>query len=79
MDANERAALIDRYRGGAAAVVTALDGITPVELDSPEPGGGWTPRQIVLHLADSETQSTTRLRRLLMDNAPIIQGYDQDL
>ena len=79
MDANERAGLIDRYRGGAAAVVAALDGITPEELDAPEPGGGWTPRQVVLHLADSETQSTSRIRRLLMDNAPIIQGYDQDL
>src|SRR5579883_1572222 len=41
--------------------------------------GGWTPRQIVHHLADSETTSAIRLRRLLAENQPVIQGYDEEL
>ncbi|HEX7531262.1 MAG TPA: DinB family protein, partial [Pyrinomonadaceae bacterium] len=30
------------------------------------------------HLADSETTSGLRLRRLLVEDHPLIQGYDQD-
>jgi len=32
----------------------------------------------VHHLADSETVSGIRLRRLLAEDHPVIQGYDQD-
>jgi hypothetical protein len=32
----------------------------------------------VHHLADSEGQSATRLRKLLSEPFPVIQGYDQD-
>ena len=39
---------------------------------------GWTPRQVVHHLADSEAQSYARLRRLLAEpEGTIIQGYDE--
>ncbi len=30
------------------------------------------------HLADSESTSAIRLRRLLVEDKPLIQGYDQD-
>ncbi|HEV2427850.1 MAG TPA: DinB family protein, partial [Acidimicrobiales bacterium] len=40
--------------------------------------GGWSARQVLHHLADSETQSYLRLRRLLADAPPAaIQGYDE--
>jgi len=41
--------------------------------------GGWSARQVIHHVADSETQSGVRLRRLLAE--PLgsdIQGYDED-
>jgi len=38
---------------------------------------GWTPRQVIHHLADSETQSYARLRRLIAEPGTIIQGYDE--
>ena len=34
--------------------------------------------EIVHHLADSETTSALRLRRLLVEDHPLIQGYDQE-
>ena len=40
--------------------------------------GGWSPRQILHHVADSETQSYVRLRRLPAEPAgSLIQGYDE--
>lgn len=71
--------LVARYRAGVSHVDDALAGATDADLDrrSDEPGA-WCARQVVHHLADSETNSYVRLRRLLAEPAPtIIQGYDE--
>jgi hypothetical protein len=40
--------------------------------------GGWSARQVIHHVADSEAQSYARLRRLLAEPAgSLIQGYDE--
>ncbi|MEO9180814.1 MAG: DinB family protein [Acidimicrobiales bacterium] len=40
--------------------------------------GGWSARQVVHHIADSEAQSYARLRRLIAEPAgSVIQGYDE--
>jgi hypothetical protein len=78
MDTEERTKLIARYRDGYSAVVEALLKITPEELDARPAPNGWTAREIVHHLADSEMTSAIRLRRLLAEDHPQIQGYDQD-
>jgi hypothetical protein len=69
--------LIARYAGGYQAVVDALEGIGEGELDARPGAEDWTPREIVHHLADSETTSAIRLRRLLAEEAPVITGYDE--
>jgi hypothetical protein len=76
VDAGERARLIARYREGYQAVQQALDGITDEALDHAA-DGGWTPRQIVHHLADAEMIGAERLRRLLAESEPRIQAYDE--
>lgn len=54
--------------------VAALDRL---KLDAKHPEG-WSPRQVIHHLADSEVQSYARLRRLVAEPAgSIIQGYDE--
>jgi len=40
---------------------------------------GWSPRQVVHHMADSETQSYARLRRLIAEPNTEIQGYDENI
>jgi hypothetical protein len=76
VDANERLRLIETYRDGYRAVAEALDGITDDELDR-SAEDGWTPRQVVHHLADSEMEGATRIRRLLALQSPTILGYDE--
>ena len=73
----DTAALIDQYAAGPEAVHRALDGITDDELDRRPSGGGWTARQVVHHLADSETNSYIRLRRMLVDDGAELQAYDE--
>lgn len=76
MNENERTALIHRYKEGHRAVVDALRGITEGELDR-SADDEWTPRQIAHHLADSEMMAAIRLRRLIAEDNPMIQGYDE--
>jgi DinB family protein len=76
VDAKERQRLIEKYRDGYRAVAEALDGITADELDR-SAEEGWTPRQIVHHLGDSEIEAATRIRRLLALQSPTILGYDE--
>jgi hypothetical protein len=73
----DRTQLLDRYRGGYAAVEEALADITEEELDRRGPDGGWSPRQVAHHLADSEATAFVRLRRLIAEDEPVIVGYDE--
>ena len=72
----DRDAALARYAAGFAEVTAALAGATDAELDSHGPTG-WSARQVVHHLADSETMAATRIRRLVADDDPVIQGYDE--
>jgi hypothetical protein len=74
---NDRLALLEQFRTGSQAIDAALAGITDEELDRVPAGGGWTARQVAHHLADSEAMAYTRLRRLVADEDPQIQGYDE--
>lgn len=78
MDYEERQKLIAQYKDGYAAVAEALLKITPAELDARPAPGRWTVREIVHHLADSETTSGIRLRQLLAEERPVIRAYDQE-
>ena len=79
MTNEERQALITQYKAGYDEVVHSLEGF-PEESFSAHPiPGKWSAREIVQHLADSEMNSAIRLRKLLTEDDPQIQGYDQDL
>ena len=77
MSPDERAALLAEYRGGYDAVVAAVEDVGEVGLDR-RPADGWTARQVVHHLADSEMTAAIRLRRLLAEEAPVIAAYDEE-
>lgn len=74
----DRRALLERYRTGAAAFIAAVDGISGTELDARTAPDAWSAREIIHHLADAELRATVRLRQLLAEDAPIIQGYDEE-
>jgi hypothetical protein len=78
MNREQRNELIKRYSEGYAEVLNALRDFPEDLLTSHPIPGKWSAREIVHHLADSEGTSAIRIRRLLTEERPIIQGYDQD-
>ena len=78
MTSEERERLIGQYAAGYDDVKVALEGFPPASLAAHPIAGKWSAREIVHHLADSESISAQRLRRLLSEEHPIIQGYDQE-
>jgi len=78
MDAERRGLLIERYRSGPGVIAAAVAGQDVAGLDTRPTDGGWTPREVVHHTADSEMTSAIRLRRLIAEDDPLIVGYDGD-
>ncbi len=72
-----RAELIARYKAGPQVLADALAAVGPDQLDRSVIAREWTPRQIIHHVADSETTSYLRLRRLVAEDQPVITGYDE--
>ena len=78
MDRPERERLIAQYTAGYTEVAAALGGFPAGKLTAHPLPGKWSAAEIVHHLADSETTSALRLRKLLAEEHPILQGYDQE-
>lgn len=78
MHPEERQELISQYAAGYDEVVASLEGFPTDRLTSHPLEGKWSANEIVQHLADSEMNSAIRLRRLLAEERPVIQAYDQD-
>jgi hypothetical protein len=78
MTREERRQLIVRYAQGSDEVTRSLESFPPDRLTAHPIAGKWSACEIVHHLADSESLSANRIRRLLAEEYPIIQGYDQE-
>ena len=78
MTSEERNDLIAKYAAGYDEVMNALNGFPADSLGAHPIPGKWSAREIVHHLGDSESFSAGRLRKLLVEENPLIQGYDQD-
>ena len=77
MDRTERESLLARYEEGPSVVDAAVAAVGPDRLDQRPAPEEWTAREVVHHLADSEMTSAIRLRRLLAEDDPVIDGYDE--
>jgi len=78
MTRRERARLIAQYAAGYDEVVRALEGFPPGKLTARPFRGKWTAAELVHHLADAEMTGAIRLRRMLVEDRPVIYGYDQE-
>lgn len=78
MTTEDRNRLIAQYAAGYGEVEAALAGFPPAALAAHPFPGKWSAREIVHHLADSESISAQRLRRLISEEHPVIHGYDQE-
>ena len=73
-----RAALLRRYEQGTALLTAALAEVPAEALHWRPAPGKWSVHEVIVHCADSETNSAMRIRYLVGETRPAIQGYDQD-
>ena len=53
-------------------------GFSEQDLLRPEAAGKWSILEVVSHLVDQELVNSYRLRAIVAEDEPVIQGYDQD-
>lgn len=75
----ERAAFRQRIAALPGEARAAVSGLDDAVLDTPYREGGWSPRQIIHHLADSHLNAFTRFKLGLTEDLPTIKPYDQEL
>ena len=64
------------YKEATMRFLDVAEALSSSDLDKSDKEG-WSPRQVIHHMADSEAQSYARLRRLIAEPGTVIQGYDE--
>ncbi|MBD0372459.1 MAG: DinB family protein [Pyrinomonadaceae bacterium] len=77
MTPEERQSLIEQYADGYSEVEKSLEGFPKNHLTSHPIEGKWSACEIVQHLADSEMTSAIRIRKLIAQDRPAIESYDE--
>ena len=77
LTSTDRTKLIHQYATGPARLRAAYAAV-PAEARQwrPKPGE-WSAHEVVVHCSDSETQAASRIRILISEKDPLIQGYDE--
>lgn len=75
----ERRQYITRIRNLPRQLGAAVRGLDAAQLQTPYREGGWTPAQVVHHLADSHMNAYIRMRLIAHEEHPALKSYDQDV
>ncbi len=78
LDAKERESLIRRYADGPALLRRAFAKVPAAALKWRPAPGEWSAHEVVCHCADSESNAYARIRFVVAEPSPVIQGYDQE-
>lgn len=69
---------IERYAASAEAPKAAITGLTPAQLTAFPIPGTWSIQQIVVHLADTDAIATYRMKRIIAEDHPSWDVYDEN-
>ena len=74
----EREQLIAQYGAGPLRLKAALARVPKDAMTWRPAPAEWSAHEIVCHCADSETNAYARIRFVVAEKSPTVQGYDQD-
>src|SRR5215813_9704892 len=78
MNSDERNSKIELYGDGFDMLVEVLKDI-PREMWQFKPAQNeWSIHEVIIHLADSESNAALRARKLIVEPGGTLMGYDQD-
>ncbi|MBB3128201.1 putative damage-inducible protein DinB [Paenibacillus rhizosphaerae] len=70
--------IIKEYASGYEMLREAIEGLTEEGLRYKPAPDKWSIHQILIHVADSEMSSTSRLKKVLAEDEPTLISFDQD-
>jgi len=76
--------LIDQYAAGPEKLSLGIRGLTREDLltapaaDAGPELGKWSIQQVVMHMCDSEQCYADRMKRVIAEENPILQAYDEN-
>ena len=79
MNQHERDTLIRQYADGPRRLREALAKVPEAARKWRPAPGEWSAHEVICHCADSETNAYARIRFLVAEKEPVIQGYDQEV
>ena len=79
MTHEERQKMIDKIEALPAQLRATIAGATEAQLMRPYRDGGWNSRQVIHHLADSHVMAYIRAKKVVSEDNPALQAYDQDV
>jgi len=77
-DEEQRKKLIAEIAEAPAALRSAIQGLSPQQLEMPYREGGWTVRQLAHHVPDSHMNAYIRFKLTLTEDDPTIKPYLED-
>jgi len=72
------AEVLERFRRAPEVLAVVMTGVFGEEIDYTPGSGKWSIRQIMAHLADSETVAAQRFRQVIAEDNPTIIAFDQN-
>ncbi len=78
MNVNQREAMLIRYEDGFRLITEALAEVPREAMQWRPAPDKWSVHEVIVHCADSETNSSIRIRYLVGETGPTIVGYDQE-
>ena len=76
---NEISQLLEKYISAYPKIKDVGDKLTEEEINFIPSSNKWSIRQILHHLCDTEMMATTRVFRILTEENPPLQAYDQNI
>lgn len=69
--------LVDAYEARASTPRAWIAGLSPAQLDAHPVPGTWSMRQLVIHMIESDLAATHRMRRIAVEDHPLLVMYDE--
>lgn len=70
--------LIDRFEYGGRLLMLAVEGLAPEQGRERVGPGTWSISEVVAHMLDSDLVGTERMKRVIAEENPTLQAYDEN-
>jgi len=68
---------VEKFAAGASLPTRAIAGLSKEQLNSFPVPGTWSIQQIIVHLLDSDLMASSRMKRIIAEDHPRLEVYDE--